>query len=171
MNASFNTTVGLLEHLPGMHYLFIPGEIVKQFGGKFPIRVICEVNRKVKFQGGMVFLSQGDAYITFSKSRMKEAGVSLGDSISLNLETDTSEYGTTMPDELDALLAQDMDGKYRFDMLKKSMQRYIINYVNTVKSTDKRIERALLLIENLKKLKPGEETFREMLGMPKERGI
>ncbi len=171
MEASFKTTIGLLEHLPGMHYLFIPEKIVKQFGGKFPIRVICTVNNSLEFQGGMVFLSQGNAYITISKPRMKQAGVKLHDTVQLNLKTDNSEYGTEMPAELETLLAQDDEGNERFMALKKSMQRYVINYVKSVKSIDKRIERSMLLIGNLKQLKPGEESFREMLGLPRDREI
>ncbi len=44
------------------------------------------------------------------------------------------------------------------------MQRYILNYVSTVKSLNLRVERAFLLISNLKKLPKGKETFKEMLG-------
>jgi hypothetical protein len=149
-----------------MHYLFIPQKIVAHFGGKFPIRVICTVNNKIQFQGGMVFLSEGNAYISIAKSRMQAADAVLGDTVHLKLEEDTSEFGTELPGELIAVLEQDVEGKMRFDLLKKSMQRYVINYVKTVKNSDKRIERALLLIENLKRLQKGKETFREMLGMP-----
>jgi len=169
LESNFKTAIGLLTHLPGMHYLHIPAKVVKQFGGTLPIRVICRVNDCVEFQGGMVNLKEGDAYITFSRSRMNETNAKLGDTVTLSLITDTSEFGTEVPEELAVLFEQDFEGKMRFDLLKKSMQRYILNYVNSVKSIDKRIERATLLVGNLKQLQLGKETFREMLGLPKER--
>jgi hypothetical protein len=44
------------------------------------------------------------------------------------------------------------------------MQRYIIHYVASVKSSQLKIDRAFLLLTNLKKLPKGKETFRAMLG-------
>jgi hypothetical protein len=44
------------------------------------------------------------------------------------------------------------------------MQRYILNYVNTVKSPQLRVGKAFMLISNLKNLTPGKETFKEILG-------
>ncbi|MGZ4056577.1 MAG: YdeI/OmpD-associated family protein, partial [Bacteroidia bacterium] len=62
---------------------------------------------------------------------------------------------------------QDEEGMRRFKMLTKGKQRYIIYYVAMVKSSQKRIDRAILLITNLKKTKEGKESFREMLGLKK----
>jgi hypothetical protein len=44
------------------------------------------------------------------------------------------------------------------------MQRYIIHHADGVKSPQLRIERALMMIENLKKLPVGKEEFRRILG-------
>jgi hypothetical protein len=44
------------------------------------------------------------------------------------------------------------------------MQRYILNYVITVKSPEKRLERTTLLLRNLLRSSEGKETFRELLG-------
>jgi uncharacterized protein YdeI (YjbR/CyaY-like superfamily) len=55
-----------------------------------------------------------------------------------------------VPEELKELLAQDPEGKRRFDRLDCSVkERYIIYYVTGVKSSQLRLERALLLITNL----------------------
>ena len=70
-----------------------------------------------------------------------------------------------MPPELAELLRQDEEGKTRFNQLTPGRQRYIIHYVSAVKSSQLRIDRAILLIENLKKLPKGKESFRETLGM------
>lgn len=44
-------------------------------------------------------------------------------------------------------------------------QRYIINYVDGVKSIQKRIDRAIMLIENLKTMPSGKFDYRHLLGM------
>lgn len=165
----FHTSIGLLTHLPGMHYLHIPAKVVTQLGGSFSKRLICTVNGSVTFQCGLVGAGHGNAYISITKKRMKELGVALGDTVSVMLEDDRSEYGMEVPEELLVLLAQDEEGKRRFDALTPSQQRYIIGYVNGVKHPDKRLGRALLLIGNLKLTKPGKESFREMMGLPKHR--
>jgi len=70
-----------------------------------------------------------------------------------------------VPEELEELLRQDPEGERRFEMLTPGRQRYIIHYVNQVKSSQLRINRAMLLIGNLKKQPEGKESFRAMLGL------
>ncbi len=162
---SFKTKIGLLKHLPGMHYLEIPNSIIKAFGGKFHQRFFCTVNSKLKFQGGIVALGKGKGYISISKKRMQECGVKLGSNVNLKLELDDSKYGMQIPEELDEVLKQDSIANKRFHNLTPGKQRYIIHYVASVKSSDKRLDRAVFLIENLKNTIPGKETFRKILGI------
>lgn len=162
----FKTGLYLLPQLPGMYYLEVPAEIVKQMGAGFSIRLVCTVNGRLSFQCGLVALGGGAAYITITKKRMKELGLREADEVNLRLVPDTSEYGMEVPEELSELLRQDEEGKRRFQNLSAGKQRYIIQYVSTVKSSSLRLERALLLIGNLKKLPPGKESFRAMLGLP-----
>lgn len=153
-----------LPHLVGMHYLLIPAAAVKKMGGKFNARVICTVNNKLKYQGGIVALGEGNGYISINKSRLKQLGVKAGDVVDFRLENDNSEFGMTVPEELVEMFIQDDEAKSRFDALTKGMQRYIIHYVTSVKSSQLKIDRAFMLLSNLKKLPKGKETFRAMLG-------
>lgn len=166
MELKFKSHIGCLQHLVGMHYVFIPSSVVKQSGGSLSKRVIITINNNVSWQGGFMALSEGNAYISINKKRMKDAGVGLDSEVDVLLTEDNSQYGTEMPEELFAVLQQDPEGNQRFEQLKPAMQRYVINYVKTVKSPEKRIERALLLIGNLKLLPIGKEEFRSMLGLP-----
>ncbi|MFL5751796.1 MAG: DUF1905 domain-containing protein [Bacteroidia bacterium] len=161
----FTTYIDKLKHLVGMHYLLIPARVVKKLGGKFSMRLLCTVNGKLTFQAGLVALGDGDAYISINAKRMKEIGVKTGDEVKVALKEDKSEYGMEVPAELNELLKQDDEGMRRFKMLSPGKQRYIIHYVSTVKSSNKRLERAVLLITNLKRAPEGKETFRQMLGM------
>lgn len=147
-----------------LNYLEVPVAVVEQLGGKFKIRLLCSVNGATPFQAGLVALGQGRGYITLSSQRMKQLGLQLGAQVQVMLEQDTSEYGMEVPEELSELLRQDPEGKKRFELLPPGKQRYIIYYVAGVKSSQRRIDRAILLIENLKRLPVGKEDFRAMLG-------
>jgi hypothetical protein len=162
---TFKTTIGRLEHLVGMHYLEIPPNIIKKLGGTMKLRLICTVNGQLTFQGGLMALGAGSAYISINAARMKKLCVKFKDEVTLSLVKDKSEFGMEVPEELATLLEQDEEGMRRFRLLPPGKQRYIIHYVSTVKSTQLRIDRAILLISNLKKTKEGKETFRQMLGM------
>jgi hypothetical protein len=163
---TYTTRIGKLPHMINMHYIEVPPAVIKKLGGKIKMRLLCTVNNNITFQGGLVALGNGSAYITINAKRMKELKLKLGSEVDILLKKDESEFGMQVPEELTELLKQDDEGKKRFDMLSPGKQRYIIHYVSTVKSSQLRIERALLLITNLKKLPVGKENFREMLGLP-----
>lgn len=160
----FTTYINKLGHLVGVHYLTIPKSIIKKLGGQLKIRLVCTVNKSLSFPCGLVALGNGDAYISINAKRMKLLGLKNGDEISISLLEDTSEFGMDMPQELTELFLQDEEGRRRFELLPPGKQRYIIYYVSLVKSCQLRIDRALLLIGNLKNLPIGKESFREMLG-------
>lgn len=162
----YETHIGLLTHLPGMHYLEVPQEVVQELGGKLKARLHCTVNGKLRFQCGLMALGEGKAYISITKKRMQELGVKLGSSVAVTLEKDDSPYGTEVPAEMEELLLQDEEGNRRFLLLKPGMQRYMLNHVSAVKSPQLRLDRAITLVENLKKLPEGKENFRAMLGLP-----
>ncbi|MES2131578.1 MAG: YdeI/OmpD-associated family protein [Bacteroidota bacterium] len=160
---SFKTHIDKLSYLKTF-YLEIPESVVKKIGGIGKQRLFCEVNKTIKFQCGLIALGEGKAYVSINSKRMKEVGVGFGDIVNVTLSEDNSEYGVEIPEELAELFRQDPEGKKRFDLLTPGKQRYILNYVATVKSPQLRIDRAFLLISNLKTLPLGKEHFRDMLG-------
>jgi len=162
----YTTRIGKLPHMINMHYIEVPALIIKQLGGKIKMRLLCTLNNTLTFQGGLVALGEANAYITINAKRMKELNLKLGSQVNIQLKKDESEFGMDIPEELKELLKQDDEGKKRFDLLSPGKQRYIIHYVSSVKNSQLRINRALLLITNLKKLPIGKENFREMLGLP-----
>jgi hypothetical protein len=162
---TYKTNISKLDHLVGMHYLEVPPEIIDQLGGKFKMRLLCSINNKLTFQGGLVALGNGSGYISINITRLKKLGLKFKDVATVTLKKDESEYGMEMPEELKELLEQDDEGSRRFNMLTPGKQRYIIHYVNTVKNSQLRIDRAILLISNLKKTNEGKESFRAMLGL------
>lgn len=162
----FESHIGVLEYLLNAHYVYIPKEVVTFFGGKMKMRVWCSINGQEAFQGGFMSLGEGAAYITVNRKRLKTGGLEKGCQVKVHLKEDTSEFGMDISTELKEVLHQDPEGEERFMSLSAGKKRYIIHYVNSVKSSQKRIDRALLLIGNLKKQPLGKESFREMLGLP-----
>jgi hypothetical protein len=160
---SFTTHIDKLSYLK-TYYLEVPAIVVKKVGGIGKMRLICEVNKQITFQCGLMSLPEGKAYISINSKRMKELGIVMGDMANVILTEDKSEFGVDVAEELTELFKQDPEGKRRFDLLKPGMQRYILNYVNTVKSPQLRLDKAFMLITNLKKLTQGKETFKEILG-------
>jgi hypothetical protein len=161
---TYKTRIERLEYMNEMHYLEVPPDVIQQLGGSLKVRLLCTVNKKLTFPCGPIALGNGSGCISINKNRMKELGVRFKDEVQVSLVKDPSKYGMEMPEELSELLKQDKEGARRFKLLPPGKQRYIIYYVNQVKSSQLKINRAILLIENLKKTKIGKESFREMLG-------
>lgn len=162
-NPTFSSLIYKLPHLK-MFYIEVKQTVITQLGGKMNIRLICTLNKSLSFQCGLMALGQGNAYISINSKRMKELKIKEGDEVFVELAVDKSEYGMDVPEELQELLNQDPEGKRRFDALTPGKKRYVIFYIAGVKSSQLRLERALLLISNLKLTKEGKESFREMLG-------
>lgn len=170
MSASIKTTVEIikLDKLK-MHALLIPDIILIQLNegeekGKYNQRAIVSIQDKVEWQGGVVVLGEGFGYITLSQARMKILDVIEGDEIEITLTKDNSKYGHQFPKELEAVLNQDELAKKRFEGLTPGKQRTIIYYINQPKSEEKRIERSIQYMNNLKKAPIGKETMRHLMG-------
>ena len=164
----YNSEIHRLDKLK-LFYIKVPAEIISQLNGKFEKgklnhRLVITINNQINWQGGIVALGDGMGYITLSTARMKQLSVYLKDKVNVSLKLDTSEHGFDVPEELAELLKQDIEGNRRFELLKHGMQRYIIYYIIQVKSSEKRLDRALLLINNLKLTIEGKEEFKTLLG-------
>ena len=95
---------------------------------------------------------------------MKELNVHAGDTVEVNLIKDNSKYGFEVPEEFEEVLRQDPEAKQQFEVLRLGLQRAIIYLVIQYKTSEKRIEKSLFFIENLKKSQNGETTMRHILG-------
>jgi hypothetical protein len=160
----FTSSISKLDHL-NTHYIEISASLVKKLGGKFNVRLLCTLNNKLTFQCGIVALGEGKGYISVNAKRLKELKLKKGDQVDVLLKQDDSEFGAEVPDELAEVVAQDQEAFQRFEKLIPGKQRFIIRHVSAVKSSQLKIERAIFLMNNLKKLSPGKETFKGMMGV------
>ena len=139
----------------------LPGKIEK---GHYNQRLIIRLDHKISWQCGMLAMGEGSGCITIQSKRLKELRKTLGDEVEVEFFKDDSEFGVEVAEELAEYWAQEPEAYRRFMQLKPSMQRYILNYVTTVKHPEKRLERTLLLMRNLVNCTEGKETFRILLG-------
>ncbi len=169
MDTPFDSKIEYLEKLK-LHYVSISEEILQHFhsdedkGSVFNQRFQITVNDAISWKAGSVSLGNRTAYITLSKARMIQLGVDPGDTVSVQLKKDTSKYGMDVPEEFTELLNQDDHAKERFESLTMGLQRAVIYVVAQLKSSQKRIDKSVFLMENLKKAPVGKETMRHILG-------
>lgn len=152
-----------------LHYIELSGDTLTLLNGgeekgKFNQRVIVKINQQVKWQGGVVALGEGKGYVAVSKARMKELDIHFGDEVSIEFTKDYSEFGHEFPLELNEVLKQDPEAHERFFQLTPGKQRTLIYYILQMKTSDKRIERSLQFMHNLKRCTPGKETMRQLFG-------
>ena len=148
----------------GYCHIAVPKKIVEQVGG-FGTRLLCSINGNEKIHSGLMGKGDGRGMIIINKKNQKKWSITIDDEVVTTIELDHSKYGMEIPEELEALLKQDREGLKAFENISPSKQRYIISYVDGVKSTQKRIDRAIFLIENLKTMPEGTFDHRHLQGM------
>lgn len=169
MKHQFISKIERLDKLK-LNHVIVTKPILEMFYNKdvdssiYNQRFHITVNDSITWRGGSVVLGNSKGYITFSNKRMKEIGVILGDKVTVTLEKDTSEYGFDVPKEWQAALEQDPLAKQRFEALTMGNRRAIIYLIIQFKTVDKRIEKSLFFLENLKRSPQGKTTMRHILG-------
>jgi hypothetical protein len=159
----FNALIDKVEKL-NLTVALVPKEMVEKVGG-LGTRLMCSINGCPEFHCGLVAYGDGQGYIIINKKKMKRFDIELGEAVSLTLRHDNSKYGMEMPEELEVLLEQDPEGAKLFEALSDGKKRYIIYYVSSVKSSQLKIDRSIMMINNLKTM--GEKfDFRHLLGKP-----
>lgn len=135
----------------GWHFIVVDGKTAERFpkeGGSR--RVICSINGHEGFQCALM-PSGGSFYIMVSKEKRARFDISAGDSVSVELTQDKSEFGAPMPEELEEVMNQDPDGRRYFDTLTPGGKRSMLYFIGKIKDVDRRIEAALIFMEHLKK--------------------
>ncbi|QNM87020.1 YdeI/OmpD-associated family protein [Polaribacter pectinis] len=137
------------------HNIFIPNSVYKPFADKKMNRVKVELNfnnMKLDFYAAIKKDKiSGDFKMMISKQKQKELGLSLGDEFEIQLFEDTSKYGVEMPEELEAVLMSDYDAYKIFESFTAGKKRSIIYGVIRYKTSQQKIDKALIMCENLKR--------------------
>jgi hypothetical protein len=125
----------------------IPIDIVKKLpAGR--VRVDGKVNQ-VPFNLAIQSKKNGPKYLSVSIAMRKSAKVKPGDKVNVSFVIVDPDK-LDLPEEMQAVLAQDDEGAKKWNKLTVGLQRSLVHYINSSKNIDVRIERALFLINKVK---------------------
>ncbi|WP_394971257.1 YdeI/OmpD-associated family protein [uncultured Croceitalea sp.] len=96
----------------------------------------------------------------FGKRYQKELGIFPNDYFKLQFFEDNSKYGVELPEEFEAVMLSDYEAYQIFESLTNGRKRGLIYAIARYKNSQTRIDKTLLLCENLKR---GIRDPREML--------
>ena len=132
------------------YFIDVPRQVAEHFINSSGTRVVCTLNESVQFQCALMPKGEGEHFINVNKEHRGKLGLHEGDVVAVALAADTSEYGLPMPDELRTLMDEDPAGDRLFHALTPGKQRNLLYIAGKVKSSQKRSERAYVILEHLK---------------------
>lgn len=128
----------------------VPARIAIAFDGNGPRRWICRLNDGNEYQCAILPFRKGVSVIAINKPMRGKLGLSIGLEVSVELKKDETTYGLPVPEEFAELLKQDREGNKLFHALPPGKQRTLLYIVGSVKSPEKRAERAITIIRHLR---------------------
>ncbi len=141
----------LLERFgSGMHYLMVDPLTVLEVTKNGNKRVICTLNDQIEVHCAIMPKKEGGHFINVGSAICKKLGIQEGTKVTADFRVDDTEYQFEMPEVLKEVLNSDPEADSIFHSLSEGNQRGLMYLVTQVKSIDKKIERALTIVEKLK---------------------
>jgi hypothetical protein len=132
------------------HFLFrVEKETAEQFIEGDNRRVICTINGMVRYHSALLHDGLGGYLILLNQERRNLLGLRQGDTFTVILEKDTSEYGMPMSEEFREVMNQSPEANSIFHALTPGKQRTLIHLCDNVKSSNIKIRRALVVSNHL----------------------
>ena len=128
----------------------VPKDILEQIKTLDNKRFIVHINDTLEYPGTPVPIEKGVSIILINKSRSKKLKLELNQDIHIKLVPDTSKYGMPLPPEFKEVLDEDHDGRAYLESLTPGKIRNLIYLVAKVKNPNKRIEKAVVIMEHLR---------------------
>lgn len=135
------------------HHVMVPEDIVEWFFAQDIKRVICTVNEDFTWHAALMPKGAGRYFILLNSEVRKEKKLSVGLDVHVSLVEDDSKYGMPLPEEMKELLYQDPEGEKVFHSLTMGKQRSLLHIIGKPKSSGKRLEKALVILDHLKNRK------------------
>lgn len=136
---------------PSYHYIALGDRQAKQFLDKGHKRIVCTINKSYDLHCAIMRLKEGGYYVTLGGRVMKMLKLKAGQEIEVSLKADTSEWQFEVPEEFNEVLETDPDASRIFNKLTDGNMRGIIYLVTKIKSSERRIQKALDICEKLKR--------------------
>jgi len=131
------------------HCIFVPVKIAEKFEGKPYPRALCTI-KEHSFHCAFMKSKEQGYYIYLGKKLINDLKLRVGDEVSVSFSNDKSENQAPVVEELTAVLSTDPEAENIFNSLTPGNQRSLIYLVTLVKSSQKRIDRSLLIAAKLK---------------------
>ncbi|GAB5399823.1 MAG: hypothetical protein Aureis2KO_14080 [Aureisphaera sp.] len=138
--------------LEGYHSVYIPDSIAEVFHSAGHKRVLVQASLGENMHSFHAALRKikGQYQIMFGKNNQKAIYLNPNESFELQLFEDTTKYGVEMPEEFGAVLESDPEALDAFEALTEGRKRGLIYTILSFKNSQTRIDKALIIAENLK---------------------
>ncbi len=133
-----------------MHYILLDAKLVTKLTKDNNKRVICTINKTEKLHCAIMPKKDGGHFVMIGAAICKKLKLKVGAEIEVSFVIDKTEYQFAMPEELKEVLDTDEEANKIFHTLTPGNQRGLIYLLSLVKSSDKKIERALKIAERIK---------------------
>ena len=144
---SFETRLTEYKDMLVSTVVVVPVDIIKKLpAGR--VRVEGKLNQ-VTFNLAIQAKKNGPKYLSVSQAMRKSAGIKPGDNVKVRFVLVDPDK-LDLPEEMEAVLAQDDEGARKWNKLTVGLQRSLVHYINSSQNVDVRIERALFLINKVK---------------------
>ncbi|MFC5623912.1 YdeI/OmpD-associated family protein [Algoriphagus winogradskyi] len=145
----FQGKLAAFEFNHWQYHVPIPSEISSQLMEAHNRRVLVWIKSEGPFH--MALMKAKDYwYVLVNQDLRKRFNLNENSTFQLKIDSDTSEYGHEMPEELQVLMDQDEEGASFFKSLTPGKQRMMVYTVTKVKSPESRMRKALAIIHHLK---------------------
>ncbi len=135
----------------GMHYITLDSKTVLPLTKNGNKRAICKLNNEIEFHCAIMFKKEGGHYINIGLTICRKLKIKAGSKVAATFSIDKTEYQFEMPEELKEVLDTDQEADRIFHSLTRGNQRGLIYLVTQVKSSARKIERALKIADSIKK--------------------
>jgi uncharacterized protein YdeI (YjbR/CyaY-like superfamily) len=140
-----------IEKIGGyMHCIPLDNKTVARFTAGGNKRVVCTINKTITLHAAIMRTKEGMHYIMIAAKYLKQLKLKAGSIVEADIKIDESELQFNIPEEFIEVLSTDPEAEKFFNHLTDGNKRGLIALVNMVKSSDKKIERALKIAERLK---------------------
>ena len=127
--------------------IYIPENILKKLPQK-RVRVKGTMN-DAPFALAVQYRKSGDSFFMVSAPLKRAAKIRPGQKIKVEFSLVDPDK-VDLPEELEAVIEQDDEGKAEWEKLTPGLQRSLAHYVFSVKNVDSRITRSLYLLNKVK---------------------
>jgi hypothetical protein len=138
-----------LEEHSGGSLVQVPKEVSDQLGGRARIKVRGRLNL-LPFRGSTMPVGDGTHCLGFRKDQRADAGVEIGDVVTVELALDEEERLVEVPPDLAAALESERRLEAAFEALSYTRRKELAASVASAKGADTRARRLAAALEELR---------------------